>query len=67
MNGLILYLVQRVVVVVDGNAGKGSRYRPVNMKKYAENWKAAFSKNKETKENKKGLNKPKLVKGKNNE
>lgn len=28
------------------SAGKGSRYRPVDMKKYAENFEKAFSKKK---------------------
>ena len=35
--------------MVDGQAGKGSKYRPVDPKKYAENWKKAFGKKKTTK------------------
>jgi hypothetical protein len=42
MNGLQVYQAKRLNVMVDGNAGKGSKYRPVNQKKYAENWDAAF-------------------------
>lgn len=30
-------------------AGKGDRYRPVDQKKYGENWDAAFGKKKNTK------------------
>jgi|TARA_R100000458_G_scaffold59854_1_gene72228 hypothetical protein len=43
--------------MVDGQAGKGSKYRPVNQEKYAENWERAFGKNKTKK-------KPKKKKGK---
>tara|TARA_R110000765_G_scaffold64918_1_gene126087 strand:+ start:144 stop:326 length:183 start_codon:yes stop_codon:yes gene_type:complete len=28
--------------MVDGNAGKGSKYRPVDRKKYEENWEKVF-------------------------
>ena len=35
--------------MVDGQAGKGSKYRPVDQKKYEENWKKAFSKDKQKK------------------
>ena len=31
--------------MVDGQAGKGSKYRSVNQKKYYKNWEKAFSKN----------------------
>tara|TARA_Y100000034_G_scaffold109888_1_gene141579 strand:- start:161 stop:289 length:129 start_codon:yes stop_codon:yes gene_type:complete len=41
--------------MVDGQAGKGSKYRPVDLKKYAENWKKAFGKNKKKKGKKKCL------------
>ena len=30
--------------MVNGEAGKGSKYRPVDQKKYEENWKRAFNK-----------------------
>ncbi len=30
--------------MVNGNAGKGDRYRKVDHKKYAENWEKAFGK-----------------------
>lgn len=29
--------------MVDGQAGKGSKYRPVDSKKYAKNWERAFA------------------------
>jgi|3_EtaG_2_1085321.scaffolds.fasta_scaffold279227_2 hypothetical protein len=32
--------------MLDGNAGKGSKYRPVNRKKWDENWEKAFGNNK---------------------
>ena len=35
------------------NAGKGSRYRPVDQSKWDENWEKAFKKKKEKKESKK--------------
>ena len=35
--------------MVDGQAGKGSKYRPVDQEKYTENWKKAFGKKKKTK------------------
>ena len=35
------------------SAGKGDRYRPVDEKKYAENWEKAFGKKKKPKRNKK--------------
>ena len=38
--------------MVDGQAGKGSKYRPVDPKKYAENWKKAFCKKKKGKKKK---------------
>ena len=37
------------VKMVDGQAGKGSKYRPVDPKKYTENWEKAFGKNKNKK------------------
>ena len=39
--------------MVDGHAGKGSRYRPVNQKKYDEGWEAAFGKKTKKKDKKK--------------
>jgi len=35
--------------IIDKQAGKGSKYRPVNLKKYAENWEKAFGKKKKGK------------------
>jgi len=43
--------------MVDGQAGKGSKYRPVNQEKYAENWERAFGKKKKKKTKKKGKSK----------
>jgi len=34
------------VKMVDGQAGKGSKYRPVDQKKFIENWEKAFGKKK---------------------
>ena len=46
------------VKMVDGQAGKGSKYRPVDPKKYAENWERAFGKKtKKKKAKKKGKSK----------
>jgi hypothetical protein len=39
--------------MVDGQAGKGSKYRPVDQKKYDENWEKAFG-SKKKKNSKKG-------------
>tara|TARA_Y100000310_G_scaffold318473_1_gene372586 strand:+ start:339 stop:467 length:129 start_codon:yes stop_codon:yes gene_type:complete len=41
--------------MVDGQAGKGSKYRPVDLKKYTENWEKVFCKNKKKKGKKKCL------------
>ena len=49
MNGFLLYPDQRVLVMVDGNAGKGDRYRKVDQKKWDEGWESAFGKKKEKK------------------
>jgi len=52
MNGLINLKDQKHRVaktMVDGQAGKGSKYRPVDPKKYAENWERAFGKKKKKK------------------
>jgi len=38
-----------VKMMVDGQAGKGSKYRPVDQKKYDEGWKKAFDKKKKGK------------------
>tara|TARA_R110000824_G_C14992288_1_gene655335 strand:- start:415 stop:663 length:249 start_codon:yes stop_codon:yes gene_type:complete len=35
--------------MVDGNAGKGDKYRKVDPKKYSENWEKAFPKDKKSK------------------
>lgn len=35
--------------MVDGNAGKGDKYRKVDPKKYIENWEKAFPKDKKNK------------------
>jgi hypothetical protein len=42
-----------VTNMVDGQAGKGSKYRPVDQKKYDEGWKKAFPKNKPKKKKEK--------------
>ena len=39
--------------MVNGQAGKGSKYRKVDPKKYAENWEKSFGKKKKKKTNKK--------------
>ena len=39
--------------MTDGQAGKGSKYRPVDPKKYAENWERAFGKKKPKKKKEK--------------
>ena len=44
-------------MMVDGQAGKGDRYRKVDSKKYAENWERAFGKKKKKKKTKKGKSK----------
>ena len=36
--------LENVMKMVDGQAGKGSRYRTVDQKKYDEGWKKAFGK-----------------------
>ena len=43
--------------MVDGQAGKGSKYRSVNQERYAENWERAFG-SKKKKNSKKGLMQP---------
>ena len=43
----------RVAKMVDGQAGKGSKYRKVDEKKYAENWEQAFGKKTKKKKTKK--------------
>ena len=40
--------------MTNGQAGKGDRYRPVDPKKYAENYEKAFPKKKSKKNSKKG-------------
>jgi len=37
--------------MVNGKAGKGSKYRPVDWDKYSKNWNRIFGKNKEKKTN----------------
>ena len=41
--------------MVDGQSGKGSKYRPVDQKKFNEGWKKAFNENKKKKGKKKCL------------
>ena len=54
MSGLKPSMVKQIrVKMVDGQAGKGSKYRPVDQKKYTENWEKAFGKNKKKKGKKK--------------
>ena len=43
--------------MVDGQAGKGSKYRQVDQKKYDEGWEKAFGKKKKKKTKKKGKSK----------
>ena len=58
MSGLKLLMVKQIrVKMVDGQAGKGSKYRPVDPKKYAENWERAFGKKKKKTTKKKGKSK----------
>ena len=59
MNGLNNLMDQkhRVVMMVDGQSGKGDKYRKVDPKKYAENWERAFGKKKKKKTKKKGKSK----------
>ena len=38
------------------SAGKGSKYRPVNQKKYDENWEKAFKKKKKETKNERSKN-----------
>ncbi len=40
--------------MVDGQAGKGDKYRPVNFKKWDEGWEAAFGKGKKNDSNRQG-------------
>jgi len=54
MSGLKLLMVKQIhVKMVDGQAGKGSKYRKVDPKKYAENWEQAFGKKTKKKKTKK--------------
>ena len=49
MNGLIVCLgTPENVIMIDGNAGKGDKYRKVDQKKWDEGWESAFG----TKKNK---------------
>ena len=59
MNGLQVWKAKFVSVtkMVDGQAGKGSKYRPVDPKKYAENWEKSFGKKKKKTKKKKGKSK----------
>ena len=43
--------------MVDGQAGKGSKYRTLNQKKYDEGWEKAFGKKKKKTTKKKGKSK----------
>lgn len=40
---------KKSVKMVDGQAGKGGKYRPVDQKKYDAGWESAFGKTKKTK------------------
>ncbi len=42
----------KVFVMVDGNAGKGDKYRKVNFEKWDEGWELAFGKKKKKKKDK---------------
>ena len=54
MSGLKLSMVKQIrVKMLDGQAGKGSKYRKVDPKKYAENWERAFGKKTKKKTTKK--------------
>ena len=58
MSGFQLLMVKQIrVKMVDGQAGKGSKYRPVDPKKYAENWEKSFGKKKKKTTKKKGKSK----------
>ena len=58
MNGLNpLTVKHRTVVMVNGEAGKGSKTRPVDQKKYDEGWEKAFGKKKQKPKKKKEDNK----------
>ena len=58
MSGLNPLMVKQIVVkMVDGEAGKGSKYRPVDRKKFIENWEQAFGKKKKKTTKKKGKSK----------
>ena len=46
-----------VAKMVDGQAGKGSKYRKVDPKKYAENWEKTFGEKKKKTTKKKGKSK----------
>ncbi len=51
-------MVKRIrAKMVNGQAGKGSKYRPVDPKKYAENWEKSFGKKKKKTTKKKGKSK----------
>ena len=56
MSGLKPLMVKQIhVKMVNGQAGKGSKYRPVDPKKYAENWEKVFGKNRKKKGKKKNV------------
>jgi len=44
--------------MVDGDAGKGDKYRKVDFKKWDEGWESAFGKNSKKKNPKKGIMQP---------
>ena len=48
-----MVMLMCVKKMVDGQSGKGSKYRPVDQKKFNEGWKKAFSENKKKKKGKK--------------
>ena len=48
MIGFQIYPAKRQFAMVDGNAGKGDKYRKSNQKKWDDGWESAFGKNKKT-------------------
>jgi len=52
--------------MVDGHAGKGSRYRPVDKKKWDENWEATFGNKNKKKDKKKNETRTRNTDSKNN-
>jgi hypothetical protein len=53
--------------MVNGQPGKGDRYRPVDQKKWEENWDKAFASKKTTKKKSSGIERPNKERDTNNE